>query len=83
MEYEKSKILILKCKSTFYVLNQNKTSVNRKIQIGSKWLDLGIENNVHKLKRIDRKVKNPYLYIEKEKIVKNFKIEGVYVNEKS
>lgn len=79
---EKKKILILKCCCSFYTYNTS-GNLNRKIQMSSKWLDLGIENNKHKLKRIDRVMKNPYVYLDKEKIVKNFKIEGVYDNEKS
>lgn len=77
METNDDKILILTCCSSFYVHNSN-GSFNRKIPMGSKWLDLGIENSMHKLKRIDRIMKNPYAYIKKNKIVENFKIEGVY-----
>ena len=69
-----------KCVASFYTTNQNGT-LNRKINMCSKWLDLGIENHARKLKRLDRKMDNPYIYIDKDLVVKYFKLEGIVIPE--
>ena len=82
MEEQKQEqlIIILRCISSFYIKNQN-GSLDRKIPCGSIWLDLGIENHLRKLKRVDRRMKQPYAYIDKNTIVRNFELKGEYTND--
>lgn len=80
MEKKDQIILILKCKSSFYTENSH-GSLDKKIPCASLWLDLGVENGKRKLKRLDRKMQNPYAYVDKSKVVRNFEIKGEWKDE--
>lgn len=73
--------LCFKCTASFFTTNKSGT-LNRKINMCSMWLDLGVENHARKLKRIDRKMDDPYIYIDKDLIKKYFKVEGIAIPER-
>jgi hypothetical protein len=70
-----------RCTASFYTNNENGT-LNRKIPMCSKWIDLGIEKHARKLKRLDRKMDNPYIFIDKEIVKQYFKLEGIVIPER-
>lgn len=65
--------MYLKCVISFYTKDEN--NKNKKIVQGSVYEDLGIEKNKRKLKRVDRKIKDEFVYLDKtNEIKKYFKI---------